>query len=77
MSVNTHTVLKAYEFLQSHDIIYPQRGTGFYLSGDAKQRVEATRKEEFFQERLPELFAEMKMLGINIDDVVAHWNRNL
>lgn len=74
MSVNTHTVLKAFEFLQVHGIIYPRRGMGFFLAADAPESVNATRREEFFEDTLVELFAEMRMLGIGIDDVVARWN---
>ena len=29
LAVNSRTVLKAYEYLQAEDIIYPERGMGF------------------------------------------------
>lgn len=74
MQVNTHTVLKAFEYLQAHDIIYPRRGMGFYLSSHAPESVNATRRQEFFDETLTEMFAEMRMLGIDIGDVVERWN---
>lgn len=73
MAVNTHTVLKAFEFLQQHAIIAPRRGMGYFLAADARERVEATRREEFFTTTLPALFREMKMLGISIDDIATHY----
>lgn len=76
MAVNTHTVLKALEFLQAQEIIYPKRGMGFYLSTDAPERVNETRRQEFFDSTLVELFGEMKMLGIGIDEVVSRWNQD-
>ena len=73
MAVNTHTVLKAFEYLQLHDIIYPKRGMGFYLSANAPVQVNSTRRQEFFEEKLRDVFKEMRMLGIGMDDVEASW----
>lgn len=70
LSVNTHTVLKALEYLQKHDIIAPRRGLGYFLAPDARQRVSAARKEQFFEETLPGIAGEMQMLGISIDELV-------
>ena len=71
MAVNSHTVLKAYDHLQDNGIIVPRRGMGFYLADDARERVNAERRREFFDTDLTELFGRMEMLGISIDDVVA------
>ena len=74
MAVNTHTVLKAFEYLQDHGIIYPRRGMGVFLAADAKENVNLTRREEFFSDTLTDLFREMKMLGIGIDEITERWN---
>lgn len=70
IAVNTHTVLKAYEYLQAHGIITPRRGMGFYLAPDAVAKVNATRREEFFNNTLPAIRTEMQLLGISIDELV-------
>lgn len=72
LGVNSHTVLKAYEFLQASEVIIPRRGMGFYLASDAEARVNALRREEFFSATLPALAEEMKMLGITPDELLAH-----
>lgn len=77
LAVNTHTVLKAYEYLQRECIIEPRRGMGYFLCHDAATRVDALRREEFYDTRLSELFAEMRMLGISIEDVVSHYRKTL
>lgn len=74
LSVNTHTVLKALEYLQAHDIIVPRRGMGYYLTDDARQYVDQSRREEFFAEVLPDFIHRMRSLGITIDEVIAHSN---
>lgn len=77
LAVNSHTVLKAFEYLQTHDIIYPRRGMGYYLTPDAAERVTATRRQDFYNETLPALFDEMRMLGISASDLMQHFPDNL
>ena len=44
LAVNSRTVMKAYEYLQAEDIIYPERGMGFYLAKDAVKKVMKIQK---------------------------------
>ena len=55
LAVNSRTVLKAYEYLQTEDIIYPERGMGFYLSKDAVKKVMRIQKKEFFENQLADI----------------------
>lgn len=74
MAVNSHTVLKAYEQLENDGIIAPRRGMGFFLTDEAPALVAAQQRREFFTNVLDSAFARMELLGITIDDVVAHYN---
>lgn len=74
LSVNTHTVLKAYEYLQDEEIIYAKRGLGFFLATDALSRVNTARREEFYETTLNEVFNEMDRLQISIEEIVTHYN---
>ncbi|MDE5989237.1 MAG: GntR family transcriptional regulator [Duncaniella sp.] len=73
LSVNSHTILKAYEFLQAEGIIVSRRGMGFYLTADALDHVNQARRREFFEVSLSRLFNEMDLLGISIDDVIEKY----
>ncbi len=73
LMVNSHTVLKAYDYLQSRDIIFTRRGMGYFLADDAPEKVEADRRRSFFDDTLRSLFAEMDLLGISIDELVQHY----
>ncbi len=75
MGVNTHTVLKAYEELEARGIIAPRRGMGFFLADDARGRVDAERREEFFSDVLDNVFDTMDQLGITIDQLVEHYRQ--
>lgn len=65
MGVNTRTVLKAMEELQSLAMIEPRRGMGFTLAADAAPKVLEARRREFFSVTVPHLCEEMKRLGIS------------
>lgn len=73
LTVNSHTVLKAYEYLQSNDIITPRRGMGFYLTADALSHVNQLRRNEFFDSTLIEIFKEMKLLDIPMEEIIERF----
>lgn len=73
MEVNPNTVLKTYAYLERHGIIHKQRGTGFYVSGGAKEKVKELQRERFFKEVLPEVFLMMDTLGITPDELIHYY----
>lgn len=75
LEVNTNTVVRSFDYLQTNGIIYNKRGMGFYVSEDAAKIIMNIRKTAFVDDVLPEVFAEMKILGISIDEVVQLWNK--
>ena len=75
LAVNSRTVLKAYEYLQTEDIIYPERGMGFYLSKDAVKKVMRIQKKEFFENQLADMFRSMELLGISIEEITERYNK--
>ncbi len=77
LTVNSHTVLKAYDELERLGIIASRRGMGFFLAADARTKILAEERREFFDVTLANLFSRMETLGIGIDDVVyGYLNRN-
>ena len=75
LEVNTNTAVKAYDELARANIIYNKRGLGYFVTPGAKKQILKERKKEFMKERLPELFRQMQLLGITIDDIVAAWEK--
>lgn len=69
--VNTHTVLKAFDYLQNEGIIVSRRGLGFFLAPDAKERIHHAQKEEFFKTTLPEIIRTMELLGITPEEIIS------
>ena len=53
VGVNPNTVTKSYQALLDREIIENQRGLGYFVAADAKQRIVAQMREEFVRDELP------------------------
>ncbi len=69
LEVNPNTVMRSYEFLTQQDIIYTQRGVGYFVSANAYKNAMQYRKLEFNQNGLPQLFRTMFLLNLEPDDL--------
>ena len=76
LEVNTNTAVKAYDELARANIIYNKRGLGYFVTPGAKKQILKERKQEFMKERLPELFRQMALLDITIDDVAGAYKKH-
>ncbi len=69
LEVNTNTAVKAFDELARANIIYNKRGLGYFVTPGAKKQILRERKKQFMKERLPELFRQMQLLDIKIEEV--------
>ena len=69
LEVNTNTAVKAYDELARANIIYNKRGLGYFVTPGARNEILTSRRRTFLDEQLPELFRQMQLLDISIDDV--------
>lgn len=69
MEVNPNTAMRAFHELQSVDVLYNKRGVGFYVSKDALKKVQAIKKKEFVEIKLPLLFKDMNQLDITFAEL--------
>ena len=74
LEVNTNTAVTAYEQLAREEIIYNKRGLGYFVTPGAKKQIMKARKKDFMKERLPELFRQMRLLGITLEDVKSAYD---
>ncbi len=75
LQVNTNTVVRAYDNLTRLGIIYTKRGMGYFVSEDARTCIMENRRKAFMEEKLPELFRQMKLLEIPIETVDGLWEK--
>ncbi len=74
LQVNTNTVVKAYDLLTQQGIIYNKRGLGYFASADGAYRIKQQRSEVFMNNVLPEMFRQMRLLDIGIDEIIKKWD---
>jgi GntR family transcriptional regulator len=75
LEVNPNTVMRTYDFLQQQNIIYNQRGIGYFVSADAPKHATQYRKTEFMEKELPALFRNMYLLDMNIDELNVRFEK--
>ncbi len=69
VEVNVNTLVRSYDWLSQNDIIFNRRGLGYFVSVGAAEHIREARRNEFFQQRLPEMLQTMQTLGISLQEV--------
>lgn len=69
LEVNPNTVMRTFDFLQQKEIIYNQRGIGYFVTSDAYKKSLDYRKDDFLQKELPGVFRNLYLLGMSTDEL--------
>ncbi len=77
VEVNSNTVMRTYDYLQGQEIIYTQRGLGYFVSKGAQKAIKQMRKNEFVKETLPDIVHTMQTLDMSVEEVVNYINKLL
>ncbi len=75
LEVNPNTIMRTYEFLQGQNIIHNQRGIGYFVSPDAIKSAMEYRKTEFVEKELPNIFRNIYMLGMDIEELKPRYEK--
>ncbi len=67
--VNPNTVARSYTHLEGQGIINTQRGVGYFVEQDAKEKILKYRREHFLTKTAPEFLRIMQLLNVNLDDI--------
>ena len=75
VEVNPNTVMRTFEFLQGQNIIYNQRGIGYFVSPDAIKSTLLYRKAEFIEKELPSIFRNIYLLDMDIEELKQRYEK--
>ena len=75
VEVNANTVLRSYDRMQQQDIIYTQRGLGYFVCEGARETIRQLRRNEFFDRTLPSLVRTLEALDISREELLQHLDR--
>ena len=76
VGVNPNTVTKSYQALLDREIIENQRGIGYFVAADAKEKILEELRNEFIRDELPRLFRVMRLLDIGVDELAERFARD-
>ncbi|BBD96862.1 GntR family transcriptional regulator [Sphingobium amiense] len=68
---NPLTVAKAYQSFQDDGIVIVKRGVGMFVADGATRRLRQAERERFLETVWPPVAAQMRRLGIRIDDLAS------
>ncbi len=77
IEVNPNTVMRSYGYLQDLDIIYNQRGIGYFVAEDAYRKTLEQKKKRFIRRELPRIFRTMDLLHLTCEDLKILYDENV
>lgn len=75
LGVNPNTCIRAYELLTREGVIANSRGVGYSVCEGGRERVMAMNRREFVEQTLPDVFAQMRALGISLEELKEFYHK--
>jgi DNA-binding transcriptional regulator YhcF (GntR family) len=75
LEVNPNTVMRTFDFLQQREIIYNQRGIGYFVAESAYKNALQYRKNQFSEKDLPAVFRNLYLLGMDLDELKPRFEK--
>ena len=75
--VNVNTITRSLEHLQQQEVIYNQRGIGFFVAENAPQSILNARRGKFLKTVIPEVCQQMRLLEIPVEEFINIYNNTL
>jgi DNA-binding transcriptional regulator YhcF (GntR family) len=70
VGVNPNTVMHAYDYLKSLEIIETQRGKGFFVAEAGRKAAIQLRRQSFLEEELPRIRKNLELLEIDAKELL-------
>ena len=77
LQVNPNTVMRAIERLAGKEIINSRRGLGYFVTESALSTIQSERHNRLLEEYLPRLIEEMRLLGVQVEEVTKEIEKRL
>ena len=74
--VNANTVMRSYDYLQNNQILMNKRGIGFFVAENAVEIIKTLRKKQFMEEEVPVFLKHLRLLDIDIQEIINLFNVN-
>ncbi len=68
---NPLTVAKAYQTFQDEGLVLVKRGVGMFVAEGASERLRASARKEFLEQRWPAIVAHIRRLDLSVEELIA------
>jgi len=75
LEVNPNTVMRSYAYLQEKEIIYNQRGIGYFVTKGGLTATRQIKREDFIRNTLPRVFRTMDLLAVDFTELQNFYNQ--
>lgn len=69
VEVNANTVMRTYDFLAQRGLIYNRRGIGFFVEGEARNRITDMRRTTFYATEMPFFMERLTTFCVSPDEL--------
>lgn len=77
LQVNPNTVMRSYTHLQSEDVLFNQRGVGYFISEGSVDKIKKIKKDHYVEVDLPDVFKTGSLLGVTPDELSEYYTNYL
>ena len=74
VEVNANTAMRAFDYLQSLQVIYNKRGIGYFVAVGAKGAILKLRKEMFLKDELEYFFKQLCSMNVSVVELSTMYN---
>jgi len=71
VKVNPNTIARAYAYLEAQGAITSQRGLGYFVAHEARDRILKARKQIFLEKTVPQFLQSMRLLKVSFEELKA------
>lgn len=64
VQVNPNTMMRTYDYLSSHGILFNKRGIGYFLAENAPEIVTSMKRDEILGNEMDSIFRQLSLLGV-------------
>lgn len=69
LEVNPNTAMRAYELLQTREVIFNKRGIGYFVNTGGYNKVLEWKRKEFLEQVAPQFLKQMDILKIDFEEL--------
>ncbi|SRR3712207_1227589 len=77
VEVNANTVARAYEYLQSLNIIYTKRGLGYFVATGSKDVIVDMRYRQLLHGDMQDMFRQISTIGVTPQELSEMYQKFL